>query len=124
MCRQHVNDLCETCELFGARNGVILSQRKKTVCVMHKIRVLCPWFCESWLKKCSAKKRAERFPPIFTGPRQKASTQRPPFSEKKLVGKMVAGPGANYDSDEDIPFEKELNMSMDNVIVVDNLPVS
>ncbi len=38
---------------------------------------------------------------------------------------MVAsgGPGANYDSDEDIPFEKELNMSMDNVIVVDNLPV-
>ena len=31
--------------------------------------------------------------------------------------------GQDYDSDEDVPFEKELDLSMDNVIVVDNLPV-
>ena len=42
-----------------------------------------------------------------------------------LVGNMVAsgGPGANYDSDEEAAFDREPDFSMDNVIVVDNLPV-
>lgn len=31
---------------------------------------------------------------------------------------------ANDDYDDDIVFDKELDLSMENVIVVDNLPVS
>jgi hypothetical protein len=42
---------------------------------------------------------------------------------ERHLNNLVAMANDDYD-DDDIVFDKELDLSMDNVIVVDNLPVS